>query len=56
MAAGVTDALVDAELVPAELVAVTEQAYAVPFVRPVTVIGLDAPDARDELDAAQVAV
>ena len=33
----------DAGPVPIALVAVTVKVYAVPFVRPVTVIGLDAP-------------
>jgi hypothetical protein len=33
----------EAGLVPLALVAVTEQVYAVPLVRPVTVIGLEAP-------------
>jgi hypothetical protein len=33
----------DAELVPTALVAVTVKVYAVPLVRPVTVIGLPAP-------------
>ncbi len=43
-ALGVTLAdAVDAELVPALLVAVTVKVYAVPLVRPLTVIGLAAP-------------
>ena len=44
-AAGVTVALLDAAPVPAELVAVTVQVYAVPLVRPVTASGLAAPEA-----------
>jgi hypothetical protein len=35
----------DGTLVPIELVAVTVNVYAVPFVRPVTVIGDETPDA-----------
>ena len=43
---GVTDtAGDDAELVPKALVAVTVTEYEVPFVRPVTVIGLAEPEA-----------
>ena len=40
---GVTDTVPDAAPVPAAFVAVTEQVYAVPFVRPDTVIGLAVP-------------
>jgi hypothetical protein len=40
---GVTAAVPDAGPVPAALVAVTEQLYAVPFARPVIVIGEAAP-------------
>ena len=42
--AGVTDTDADAELVPAPFVAVTVNVYDVPFVRPVTTMGDDAPD------------
>ena len=38
-ATGVTVTVVDEALVPTALVAVTEQVYVVPLVRPVTVIG-----------------
>src|SRR5688572_24722001 len=44
-APGVTPTVPDAGPCPAELVARTEHVYAVPFVRPVTVIGLPAPGA-----------
>src|SRR5688572_16352554 len=40
---GVTETFADASLVPALFVAVTMQAYVVPFCRLVTVIGLAAP-------------
>jgi hypothetical protein len=40
---GVPPTVPDGALVPAALLAVTEQVYAVPLVRPVTVIGLAAP-------------
>ena len=40
---GVTDAELDAALDPTALFALTVQAYALPFVRPVTTIGLDVP-------------
>jgi len=43
LAAGVTEALAEAAPVPSALVAVTEQEYVVPLVRPVTVIGLTVP-------------
>jgi hypothetical protein len=46
VAAGVTDALAaDAAPVPTAFVAVTVNVYAVPLLKPVTVSGLDAPDA-----------
>jgi hypothetical protein len=42
--AGVTaDDALDVVPVPTELVATTENVYAVPFVRPVTVMGVDVP-------------
>jgi hypothetical protein len=53
---GVTDTAAEAELLPTELLAVTEQLYVTPLVRPVTMIGLDAPVATNEPDAVQVAV
>ena len=40
---GVTLAPDDADPAPAEFVAFTVQVYALPFVRPVTTIGLDDP-------------
>lgn len=51
---GVTDTVPDAEPLPNEFVAFTEHEYAVPLVRPVTVIGLavSVPDP----DGVQVAV
>jgi hypothetical protein len=56
-AVGVTETLADATLVPTELVAVTEQLYAVPLVSEDTVIGLELPVAVcDALPAVQVAV
>ena len=43
-ALGVTELLAaEAEPVPAELVAVTVKVYAVPLVKPVTVMGLEEP-------------
>ena len=49
---GVTDTTLDAVPVPSALVAFTEQLYAVPFVRPVTLIGLPAPEAVIDVDEA----
>ncbi len=55
MNAGVTPAEADAALVPTALVAVTEQVYAVPLARPVTVSGEAGPDAENP-PGLQVAV
>jgi hypothetical protein len=56
-AAGVTETVPEAALVPTELVAVTEQLYVVPLVRLETVIGLAVPvPVLEVLLAVQVAV
>ena len=55
-AAGVTAPLIaDTELVPMAFVAVTVNVYAVPFVRPVTVIG-DAPPVAEKPPTVEVTV